>query len=116
MLQDKKVMFATDLAYGGTPEVIDLKNANSGPGRRYKIAVNGNGLAGITGFKLVDGATSSPATDVVEWDFTSAELNAGVVVDAPQIINRYVTIALVGTGTAGTYNAGIVLEEGQTNM
>lgn len=116
MFQDAKEMFATDLAYGGTPEVVDLKTTAAGPGRPLRVQFNGNGLAGTTGVKLVHGTTSSPATDLVEFDFSAAELNAGVTFTVPQTVDRYITIALVGSSTAGTYTAGMACQEGQTNL
>lgn len=114
MYFDAKNMFASSLAFGGTPSVVDLYHSKMGPGTRLKIELIGNGLVGATGFKIVDGPTTSPADDLVEFDFTAAELNDGVTVHIPETVNRYVTIALVG-GSAGEYTAGIVLEEGQTN-
>lgn len=115
MYFDAKNMFAKDLAHNGTAEVVDLYHSKMGPGTRLKIEIIGNGLAGATGVVLTDGATSAAADDLVEFTFTAAELNDGVTVSVPETVNRYLTLDLVGTTTAGTYNAGIVLEEGQTN-
>lgn len=115
MYQDAKTMFATELAYGGTPSVVNLKHAKMGPGRRLRIQFNGDALADATGFELLDGATSSPSDDLATFVFTAAELNEGVTISVPETVAQYLTIALTGTATAGTYTAGLALEEGQTN-
>ena len=113
MILDKATLFADDLAYNGTPEVIDLGNTTPGPGKPLKVFIQGSStLAGCDGFKLVDGTTSSPADDLLE--ITANPAGKTIEFDVPSECNRYLTIALVGTVTAGSFSAGIVLEGVQT--
>lgn len=116
MQQDGKTMLATALAHGGTPAVVDLKTTTPGKGRRLRIQFNGHSLAGATGVIVKDGSTSSPTTTLVTVAASSAELNSGMTIYIPETVSRYITIALVGTTSAGTYTAGVVLDDGHTNV
>ena len=116
MIFDYEGMIADGLAHNGTPTPIDLGNAKAGPGRPITLWVQGNGLAGATGFALTDGATSGAATDAVAtYTFSAAELNAGVEIELPSKINQWIDVALTGTTSAGTWTCGIKLDRGQTN-
>jgi hypothetical protein len=113
MILDNELMFADDLAYNGTPSAIDLENIGAGPGEKIKIFVQGSStLAGITGFTIKDGSSSSPSDDFMEITCTLA--GNIIEVQLASDVNRYIIVELVGTGTAGTWNAGIVMEGVQT--
>jgi len=109
MIQDNENMFATALAYGGTAEVIDLAKTRKGIGQPIKCFIQGAGLVATTGFKVVDGTTSSPATDRTTHVAAAAALNAGPIeFYLPDNCQRYVTIELTGSSSAGTWTCGIV--------
>ena len=109
MIRDNTVSFATDLAYGGTPEVIDLGGTNRGKGQPIECFIVGQSLAGVSAVVVLDGTTTSPATTRMTVVVAAAVLNAGVFrFFLPQNIQRYVTLGLTGA-SGGTYDAGIVI-------
>lgn len=117
MIFDNEGMIADGLAHDGTTTPVDLGNAKAGPGNPIVVFVQGNGLAGATGFAITDGATSGAATDALaSYTYTAAELNAGVQVELPSVVNQFIDIALAGTTSAGTWSAGVILGSGQTNQ
>lgn len=117
MIVDKQAMFADDLAHGGTVDYVDLGATRPGPGNPVKCFASGVSLAGATGLLVTDCDTSGGTyTDVVEIDVTSAELNAGgIEFELPSHIRQYVKVALVGTTSAGTWSAGVILPGFQSN-
>jgi len=117
MIQDALNMFATALAHGGSASVVDLKSTRAGTGRPIMVNINGHSLAGAIGVKVLHGDTAETATtELVEITISSALLNEGFSFALPQGIKRYVTLALVGATSDGTWTAGLGLDEGQTNM
>lgn len=109
MIIDKNNMFADDLAYDGTPTVVDLQAVGAGKGESVKIWVQGSStLADATGITITDGATSSAADAHITWTCTLA----GKILEftLPSDVARYVTLALAGSPSAGTWSAGITLE------
>ena len=109
MLLDSKNMFADGLAYNGTAAVIDLGGTDRGKGEPIKCFIAGHTLAGVTAVVVNDGTTSSPATLRLTIPFTAAMLNAGPLeFFLPTNVQRYVTLALTGATTGGTWDAGIV--------
>jgi hypothetical protein len=110
MLTDDKVMFAEALAYGGTPNVIDLGATAKAIGQPIKCFIVGHSLAGVTAIVVNDGTTSSPATTRMTIVVSAATLNAGVFeFYLPANTQRYITLAAPTGGSGGTYTAGIVL-------
>ena len=117
MIFDNETMFADDLAYGGSPSVVDMGMTYPGPGRKIRIYVQGNGsLAGATGLTITDGATNSASDSLMSITASAAELNAGIVFTLPNTHARYVKIVLAGTPSAGAWTAGVVLDDEQTNV
>lgn len=115
MIMDKEVLFADGLAYDGSPGEIDLESIRPGPGEPIKCFISGSAdLAGCTGFSILDAAVS-PADEAV-LDITDNPVGKVIEFDLPSNILRFVTIALVGTVTAGSFSAGIVLPGNQTNL
>lgn len=110
MLMDKLSLFADDLAYGGTPTALDLGTTMPQKGRMLEIWIMGTSMAGVTGVTLNDGTTSSPATARATVNFTAAQMNNGPIrFSVPSNTQRYVTLALIGTVTAGTWSAGVTI-------
>ena len=113
MILDNNLMFADDLAHNGTPTAIDLGNTGAGPGEKIRIFVAGSSdLAGATGFTIKDGSSSSPSDNFMQ--VTCSLAGNTIEVELTNDVNRYIVVALTGTTTAGTWNAGIVLEGVQT--
>ena len=115
MILDNNTMIADDLDHDGSPEVIDLGSSSPGPGKPLKVFVQGSStLAGATGFTISDGTTDSAGDTLISHTCTLA--GKTVEVELPSDVARYVTIALNGTTSAGTWNAGIVMAGVQTNQ
>ena len=115
MILDKNTLFADDLAYNGTPTVIDLQAIGAGKGEKLKIFVQGSSdLATCTGVAITDGATNSASDALLTYVCTLA--GKTVEIDLPSDVARYVKVALTtGTSlTAGTWTAGIILPGVQT--
>lgn len=115
MILDKNAMWADALAHDGTDPVLDLGVVRPGPGEPVKCFISGSStLAGCTGFVITDGATVTAA----DAHTTVVATLAGKTVEfeLPSDIARYVKIALVGTTSAGTWTAGVVLPGIQTNQ
>lgn len=115
MILDKNTLFADNLAYNGTPTVIDLQAIGAGKGEKLKIFVQGSSnLATCTGVAITDGATNSASDALLTYVCTLA--GKTVEIDLPSDVARYVKVALTtGTSlTAGTWTAGIVLPGVQT--
>lgn len=115
MILDKETLFADGLAHGGTPAVLQMGDKKPGPGQPIKCFITGSAdLAGCTGFKITDGATSGAATnDLLE--ITENPAGKTIEFNIPSNVDLYATIALVGTTSAGTFTAGVVLPGVQTN-
>ena len=110
MILDYNTMFANDLAYNGTPTVIDLGATKMGPGRPIRIFVNGSStLAGATGVTITDGPTNSAANALVTYTCTLA--GKLVYFDLPPDVDQYVKVALAGSPSAGTWSAGLVMAD-----
>lgn len=109
MIVDKTTLFADSLAYDGTPTEIDTGIIRPGPGRPLKCFIQGSAdLAGITGFQILSDDTTSPSTVIMEMVVNPV----GQILEffLPSNIERYLNIGLVGTGTAGSFSAGIVMD------
>lgn len=114
MILDKEVLFADALAYDGTPESLDLETVRPGPGEPIKCFIIGSAtLAGCTGISILDAAVL-PADEPV---MTVVDNPAGKTIEfqLPSNILQFVTIALTGTVTAGSFTSGIILPSAQTN-
>lgn len=108
MILDKNNMFADDLAYNGSPTVVDLQAVRPGPGEPVKIWVQGSStLAGVTGITITDGATNTAGDAFITWTCTLA----GKILEfeLPSDVARYVKLALAGSPSAGTWSAGVTL-------
>lgn len=117
MILDKDMLWADDLAYNGTVEILDLGSVRPGPGEKLKCFITGTALAGVTGVTVAHGDTSSSLATLVTLAFTAAMINGGPIeFELPSNIKRYVRLNLAGTVTAGTWTAGIVMEGVQTNL
>lgn len=114
MILDKNALWADNLAFGGTPSVIDLGShgISSGPGEPFDCFIQSTAsLTGCTGVQILSHETTTPPTDVaMEINATVAELANGVEFRLPSNIKRYVTVALIGTVSAGSYSAGVIIK------
>ena len=114
MILDKDTMFANDLAYNGSPSVVDLGSVKPARGGEFQIFVTGSSdLAGVTGITITDGATSAAADAFASHTATLAGKTIKFTV--PSDIARYMKVALAGTPSAGSWSAGVVLPGVQTN-
>ena len=115
MILDKEVLFADELAYDGVPETIDLETIRPGPGQPIKCFIAGSAtLAGCTGFTILD-AEVAPA-DEAFMEITDNPAGKTIEFELASNVLRVVTLALVGTVTAGSFSAGIILPGAQTNL
>lgn len=115
MILDALTLFADNLAYNGTPAVVDLETVKAGPGNPLTIFVTGSpDLAGATGIAITDGATDAAADSLITHTATLA--GKTLQFELPSDVGRYVTVALAGTPSKGTWSAGIVLPGIQTNV
>ena len=115
MILDNETMFANNLdAVTGTSEIIDLGSVRPGPGKPVMVFISGSDdLAGVNGFTVGDSPDGTNFNTALE---ISCELDGKLVqVTLPSDIDQYVKITLIGTPTAGTFSAGIVLDA-QTAM
>lgn len=111
MILDNTLLFADSLAYGGTPTVLDLGGTGRGKGNPIKCFFTTEvALTGCTGIIVTDGATSSPADALLTLDEADYAAVGTYEFYLPSTVNRYVTIALEGTVSAGQYSSGIVME------
>jgi hypothetical protein len=111
MILDNTLLAADDLAYNGTPTVLDLGSTGKGKGTPIKcFAIGSSALAGSTGVTVTDGATSTAADALTTVTATNAEMIRGIEFELPAHVNRYVKISLTAGSTAGTWSAGIVLD------
>jgi len=116
MILDNETMFADSLAYGGTPETIDLGAVRPGPGEPIKCFFTTEAtLTACTAINVLDAAVL-PADEVVLTITPPPAIGDTVEFELPSSVLRYVTIALVGSVSAGSYSAGIVLPGVQTNV
>jgi len=114
MIMDNEVILADDLAHDGTAEVVNLETTYPGPGNPIKVWVQGSStLAEATGFTISDGTTSSPSDTLISHTCTLA--GKTVEVELPSDVAQYITIALNGTTSDGTYSAAISMPGVQTN-
>lgn len=115
MIFDTNLMSADDLAYGGTPTVIDLGNTTPGKGRGCKIFMQGHSLVAATGLTLTDGATDTAADGYMAITASAAELNAGMEISMTSHCRRYLKVSIAGTASGGTWTCGVILDQGDTN-
>lgn len=113
MILDNELMFADDLAHGGTSTELDLSTADAGKGKPLNAFVQGHSLTsgGNITVTLQTSATSGSghATEMT-LVVTPAEINAGIQFHIPNAgIKRYAKVTLSGT-TGGTWSAGIVMD------
>jgi hypothetical protein len=114
MILDNSLMVADGLAHDGTPTVIDLGNAEAGPGEPITMFVQGSAtLAGCTGFVVTDGSTDTAADAL--FTHTGSIVGTPIIFRIPSDVARYVKVDLVGTTTAGTWDCGVIVSNGQTN-
>lgn len=115
MLIDNETLLADSLAFGGTPEILDLgvtdgsRNPNPGPGKPLKMFFQTEAtLTGATGIQVISDDDATP-TDVLD---TLAVPAAGERVEfyVPSTAGRYLTVALAGTASAGSYSCGVVMD------
>lgn len=111
MIYDKEVMFADNLAVGGTPGDVDLEDTGMGPGEPIRISVTvGAGVTGMTGLTLQDSADGSSFSDLFSWTGNLAGQTQEFMV--PGDARRYLRLRLVGTVANGNWTAGIVMAPG----
>jgi hypothetical protein len=116
MMNDYFAKLADNLAYNGTPGVIDQGAVKGALGKDTRIYIQGHSLAGVTAVNILDGPTASPATQRVAVSITAANLNAAPLeIPIPSNCQRYLTVSFTGA-SAGTYDAWVCLENTQTNM
>ena len=114
MILDKEVLFADNLAYGGTPEIIDLGAVRPGPGEPIKGFIIGlTTLTACTGFSILDDADGN--ADEALMTVVDIPNTTPIEFTLPSNTKRYVTIALTGSVSAGTFTAGLILPGAQTN-
>jgi len=107
MILDKETLMADDLAYNGTADVLDLESVGAGPGEPIMLFVAGSSdLAGATGVAVLDGATSSPSDDFTTH--TCSLAGKTIQFEIPSDVNRYITVQLTGSPSAGSWNCGVV--------
>lgn len=115
MILDALTLFADNLAYNGTPVVVDLETVKAGPGNPLTVFVTGSpDLKGATGIVITDGATNAASDSLITHTATLA--GKTLQFELPSDVGRYVKVALAGTPTKGTWSAGIVLPGIQTNV
>jgi len=115
MILDKLNMFADALAYGGTPTTIDLGSVRPGPGEPIKCFFTTlTTLTACTAINVLDAAVL-PADEVVLTITPPPAAGDTVEFELPSTVLQFVTLALVGSVSAGTYTAGIVMPGVQTN-
>jgi hypothetical protein len=116
MILDKETLFADALAFGGTPEELDLGTVRPGPGQPIKCFFTTHAaLTGCTAVNVLDAAVS-PADEVVLTVTPPPAAGDTVEFELPSTVLQFVTIDLVGTVSAGSYSCGIVLPGVQTNQ
>lgn len=116
MILDALTLFANNLAYNGTPVVVDLETVKAGPGNPLTVFVTGSpDLTGATGIVITDGATSAAATNAL-IAHTATLAGKTLQFELPSDVGQYVKVALQGSPTKGTWSAGIVLPGIQTNV
>jgi hypothetical protein len=115
MILDKDMLFADSLAHNGTPTVLDLGNADVGPGNPIRcFFTTETTLTGCTGLIITDGATSAAADDLMTLDDPLSAVGT-IEFTLPSKTQRYVKIDLEGSTSAGTYSCGVVLPGVQTS-
>ena len=116
MILDKDMLFADSLAYGGTPEVLDLGPVNSGKGEPIRVFfTTETALTGCTGIVVLDDDNGDADEPLMTLDGSDYAVVGTYEFHLPMSTKRYVTIALEGTVSAGAFSAGIVLGGVQTN-
>ena len=116
MILDKEMLFADDLAYGGTPEILDLGPVNAGKGEPIRVFFTTNtALTACTGIIVTHDDNGDVDEDLMTWDNADVAVVGTYEFHLPSTTKRYVTIALEGTVSAGTFSSGIVLGGVQTN-
>jgi len=115
MILDNDTLFAEDAAFGDTPVILDLGNSTSGPGEKLKCFFQGSSdLAGVTGIDVLSDDNATPVATVLSVVGDPADKITEF--ELPNTIGRYVTIALAGAPSVGTFTSGIVLPGVQTNL
>ena len=114
MLLDNENLWADSLAYDGSPTEINFGTASPGAGKPIKCFITVEAtLTGATGFQILDAPHATADENVMSIDAVPA---AGETIEfqLPSDIQQYVNIALIGTASAGTFSAGVVMDV-QTN-
>lgn len=116
MFQDKLQMFHTDSAIAGASAEVDTGSSNAE--MPLVVSVNGNGAV-ATGDATLTLTSSATAGGTYTTDMTvaatAAELNKGITFGIPNHAQRYLKVAVTGTGLSGNITAGLVTA-GQTNL
>ena len=114
MILDNDTLFADKLAFGGTPETLDLGAVRPGPGKALKCFFSVHeALTAGTGIQVLD-AAAAPADEPLELIEGMPAEGETIEFTLPSTTLQFVTIALVGTVSAGNYSSGIVMDV-QTN-
>ena len=115
MILDKETMFADALAFGGTPESLDLEAVRPGPGQPIKCFFTTlTTLTAATGISILDAAVL-PADEAVMSITGIPAAGETIEFDLPSSVLQFVTIAIAGSVSAGSYSCGIVLPGVQTS-
>ena len=115
MILDKNTLWADSLAYGGTPEVLDLGNAAPGPGQPIKcFFTTESALTGCTGVVFLDDADGNADEPLFTLDPSVFAAVGTHEFYLPSMTQQHITLALEGTVSAGVFSAGIVMDA-QTN-
>lgn len=107
MILDNDLLAADDLAWDGTPTVLDLQAVGIGPGEPVTIFAQGSATFDPAGLTITDGTTDTAATAFLIWACTLA--GKVLHLTLPSDVARYIKISATAGGSAGTWTAGIVL-------
>ena len=114
MILDNETLFADQAAFGDTPVTLDLGAVRPGPGKALKCFFTTHTvLTGATGIQLNDAAVL-PADEALELIEGIPGVGETIEFSVPSTCLQFLTMALGGTASAGTYSAGIVMDV-QTN-
>lgn len=114
MILDKETLFADVAAFDDTPATIDLGAIRPGPGKAIKCFFTTHTvLTAATGIQLLDAAVL-PADENLELITPIPAVGETIEFSIPSSALQFVTIAIAGVVSAGTYSSGIVMDV-QTN-
>ena len=115
MILDNEMMFADSLAYNGSPATLDLGAVSPGPGKPITVFFTTEAtLTGATSIEFLDDADGDADEALLTVEAVPAA-GETIQIELPSDTQRYVTVALGGTASAGTFSCGVVLEGVQTN-